>query len=69
MYAIATLDRAALDRAEGLGFGYDADLVTVQTTDGSVEALTYVATSKGVECIEIDVDELRGGAPQDLKLF
>jgi hypothetical protein len=27
------------------------------------------AESRGVECIEIDLDELRGGAPSDLKLF
>jgi len=27
------------------------------------------ATSRGVECIEIDLDELRAGAPLDLRLF
>ncbi len=27
------------------------------------------AESKGVECVEVDLDELRGGAPPDLKLF
>ena len=27
------------------------------------------AESRGVECIEIDLEELRGGAPGDLKLF
>jgi RecB family endonuclease NucS len=27
------------------------------------------ATSRGVECIEIDLDELRAGAPPDLRLF
>jgi RecB family endonuclease NucS len=27
------------------------------------------ATSRGVECVEIDLDELRAGAPLDLRLF
>ena len=27
------------------------------------------ATSRGIECIEIDLDELRAGAPLDLRLF
>jgi RecB family endonuclease NucS len=27
------------------------------------------AESRGVECVEIDLDELRGGAPPDLRLF
>ena len=27
------------------------------------------AESKGVECVEVDLDALRGGAPPDLKLF
>ena len=27
------------------------------------------AESRGVECIEIDLDDLRAGAPGDLKLF
>jgi RecB family endonuclease NucS len=27
------------------------------------------AESRGIECIEIDLDELRGGAPLDLRLF
>jgi RecB family endonuclease NucS len=27
------------------------------------------ATSRGVECVEVDLDELRAGAPTDLRLF
>ena len=27
------------------------------------------ASSRGIECIEIDLDELRAGAPLDLRLF
>ena len=27
------------------------------------------AQSKGVECVEVDLDELRAGAPVDLRLF
>jgi hypothetical protein len=27
------------------------------------------AASRGVECIEIDLEELRAGAPVDLRLF
>lgn len=44
MYLIGGQDRVALDRAEGLGKGYDAETVVVQTADGPREALTYVAT-------------------------
>lgn len=28
-----------------------------------------VAASRGVECVEVDLDELRAGAPSDLRLF
>jgi RecB family endonuclease NucS len=27
------------------------------------------AESRGVECIEVDLEQLRAGAPPDLKLF
>jgi len=46
LYRIAQADRAALDRAEGLGNGYDAFEIGVDTDAGVVLALTYRATRK-----------------------
>lgn len=47
LYAIATVERANLDRAEGLGSGYDESRVNIRVGDGStVSALTYLATEK-----------------------
>lgn len=45
LYDLDTRDKPALDRVEGLGYGYDEKRVTVLSAGGSpVEALTYVAT-------------------------
>jgi hypothetical protein len=46
LYVVDEQDRPRLDRAEGLGSGYDTEMVTVQTEGGPREALTYVATIK-----------------------
>jgi hypothetical protein len=46
LFRIHAADRPALDRAEGLGKGYDACEVTLKTADGGVSAWTYVATDK-----------------------
>jgi len=46
LFHIANSDRPALDRAEGLGNGYDAFEISVETDSGKVSALTYLATRK-----------------------
>ena len=45
LFDLDARDKPALDRAEGLGHGYDEKRVTVLSAGGApVEALTYVAT-------------------------
>jgi gamma-glutamylcyclotransferase len=45
LFKIDPAEKSALDRAEGLGYGYEAKEVTVAANDGtSVTATTYVAT-------------------------
>lgn len=46
LYLIGKQDRKRLDKAEAVGYGYEAQTVTVVTSDGPREALTYVATNK-----------------------
>ena len=46
VFRIAHSDRPALDSAEGLGYGYDAFEIRVDTDLGIVSALTYLATKK-----------------------
>jgi hypothetical protein len=46
LFRIDAADRPALDRAEGLGQGYEAREVALTTESGTVTALTYVATEK-----------------------
>lgn len=46
LFRIDAADRPALDRAEGLGHGYDACEVALETERGTVTAWTYVATDK-----------------------
>lgn len=46
IFAITLSDRSALDRAEGLGIGYDAARIDVVTAVGTVVALTYFAKKK-----------------------
>ena len=42
-------DKPALDKAEGLGHGYDQKYVTILSADGSsLESLTYIATKTDV---------------------
>lgn len=45
LFEIAPSERPALDRAEGLGVGYEARTVTVHTADGPRSAYTYQASS------------------------
>jgi hypothetical protein len=46
LFEIDSIEKGALDRAEGLGFGYNEKLVQVDGLDGhSVEATTYYATN------------------------
>ena len=45
LFKIDPAEKPALDKAEGLGYGYDTKEVTVSSHDGtSVTATTYVAT-------------------------
>ena len=46
VYRIATLERAALDAAEGLHKGYRGEILTVIAEDATHRALAYVATDK-----------------------
>jgi hypothetical protein len=46
LFRIHAADRPALDRAEGLGQGYDACEVALKTERGTMTAWTYVATDK-----------------------
>lgn len=46
VYEIARHDKNALDRVEGLGNGYEERTVAVETGDGVVEAVAYIATRK-----------------------
>jgi len=46
LFEIDPSDKPALDKAEGLGYGYDEKEVTVSANDGySIKATTYVATN------------------------
>ena len=46
LYKIDPMEKLALDKAEGLGHGYDQKEITVTASDGSsVAAITYVATN------------------------
>ncbi len=45
MFTIDAHEKPALDRVEGLGFGYEQKQVNVRATDGAaVSAFTYYAT-------------------------
>jgi gamma-glutamylcyclotransferase len=46
LYQIKEGERSALDQAEGLGNGYDAVEIVLNTDQGPMRALTYVATDK-----------------------
>lgn len=46
LFEINVSEKPVLDRAEGLGYGYDEKEVTVVAADGStLEATTYIATN------------------------
>jgi hypothetical protein len=46
LFRINTADRAALDRAEGAGHGYDAVDIVVFSNGAPHKVLTYIATDK-----------------------
>lgn len=46
IFTIKSKDEEKLDKAEGLNNGYKKESVTVFTNDGSVNAVTYIATKK-----------------------
>ena len=46
VFAVADIERNALDRAEGVGSGYEPCSVEIETDGGVISAMTYVATSK-----------------------
>lgn len=46
LFEIDSTEKTALDRAEGLGYGYDEKEVTILSGDGtSCKAITYIATN------------------------
>ena len=52
LYEIAAgADKAALDRAEGLGAGYDETIVAVEAEQGMLQAHLYVATRIDPTCL------------------
>ncbi len=44
LYDIPESEKSVLDKAEGLGHGYEKQTVKVETSSGSRDALAYVAT-------------------------
>lgn len=44
VYAFDKAEKPKLDKAEGLGQGYDEKTVTVSTSKGKIQAVTYYAT-------------------------
>jgi AIG2 family protein len=46
VFEVSQRERAALETAEGLGRGYQEELVEVITTEGTCDAITYIATRK-----------------------
>ena len=51
LYEIPAADKPALDRAEGLGAGYEEKLVTVETPEGVQQAHLYYATRIDPSCL------------------
>jgi cation transport regulator ChaC len=45
VFEITEKEKPALDRAEGLGYGYAEKTVTVTTSNGEIEAITYYGTN------------------------
>jgi gamma-glutamylcyclotransferase len=46
IFRIATSEERALDEAEGVGHGYRKDEILVVTLEGTLSAMTYIATQK-----------------------
>jgi len=49
LFEISNEEKAALDRVEGLGKGYDEAAVRVLAMDGAYDAVTYVALMKAAD--------------------
>ncbi|MGO7347827.1 RES domain-containing protein [Rhizobium ruizarguesonis] len=50
LYNIPSSEKASLDKAEGLGKGYDEATITVMTPDGkAVDAVTYLASEGAID--------------------
>lgn len=46
LFDVALAERDSLNKAEGLGKGYEEETVRVVTAQGSVDAVTFIATRK-----------------------
>ncbi len=46
IYRISVKDKQALEKAEGVGKGYDEHPIEVETSEGTEWAITYIATRK-----------------------
>ena len=49
LFAIPVGEKRQLDRAEGLGYGYEQRTVVTTTTTGPIEAVTYVASPSHID--------------------
>ena len=48
VFEIASVEKPRLDRAEGLGFGYDEKSVDVLSAKGPLSAFTYIASPEAI---------------------
>lgn len=46
IFRVSVKERPALEKAEGVGKGYDEQTVEVKTSEGTEQAITYIATRK-----------------------
>lgn len=67
IYRIAKSDRASLDTAEGLHYGYRDELIRVTAGDTVCEALAYVATDKrsGLKVFDWYLEHVLAGAMEN----
>ena len=49
LFSIPAHEKRRLDRAEGLGYGYDERTVVTMTPTGPIEAVTYVASASHID--------------------
>lgn len=67
VYRIAASERATLDAAEGLHFGYRDEILSVIADDATQPALAYVATDKrpGLPVFDWYVEHVLAGAAEN----